>query len=274
MPWSNAAITNAGIALQNKTVTGGTITLTAAKAGSGSVPVVNLRNQTELQSIKQTMQIKRVKVSGNTVTVELLVTTIGLLTSYNLQQIGIYATDPDDGEILYAIAQADQAQVMPTESQMPLYAITFCLSFALSQDLTMTAVIDTTSFATLDDLEDLEDEIDNEFSAYNIRVTALENINAANCRIFNTWTGCSNWTKIDYTKSINKGSVLLFSLHDSSDNTYYNTIALYYDNNTSCIQYFTTTKYIHIEWKSTSYCNVKIFGFTTGGLYRITQLLK
>lgn len=50
--WQNAVVTDAGIALQSRIINGHTLKIVRAVTGAGTVPPVNLRQQTEVTSPK------------------------------------------------------------------------------------------------------------------------------------------------------------------------------------------------------------------------------
>ena len=158
--WSKSVLTHEGIKLINSTISGGNIEITSVKSGSGSVPVVDLRDQTELQSVKQTLQISKIKTVDGVTTISAILANLGLTESYGLQQIGIYAADGDN-EILFAISQADNPTTMPTETETPLYSIAFNFSFILQSDVSMTVTIDSGSLVSLSMLYDMYGNVDN-----------------------------------------------------------------------------------------------------------------
>lgn len=127
-------------------------------------------------------------------------------------------------------------------------------------------------------IEDDEDSIAanaDSITALGNRVTTLEGIGAWGNMIFNTYTGASaNWAKCDYTKVIGQGNVLLFCVKDLENGHYYTATFVYYNSGVFSVQYFAPTKSIMVEFNSTSYCQVKLDGFTSGGgVYRIIVLL-
>ena len=151
--WTNAVITNLGKILENKVLSGEKIEITKVTAGEGSVKLIDLRNQTSLVNEKQTLSITDLKLDNDNTTVNVLLTVSDLEESYNLQQIGFYANDPDNGEILFAIAQADSSTVLPTKYEMPMYSINFYFHFSIVNDGGMTVTVDKAAFVTNEQLE-------------------------------------------------------------------------------------------------------------------------
>ncbi|WP_290759924.1 phage baseplate protein [Anaerostipes sp.] len=56
----------------------------------------------------------------------------GLDESYELWQVGFYAEDPEEGEILFCLAQASQSKHIPSEVESPGYSITWDFYFNTS----------------------------------------------------------------------------------------------------------------------------------------------
>ena len=103
--WENTVLTEKGIALQNKMFDGQTLKITGAKAGAGEVPPVNLRQQTQITDERQEITLQPVRTEDGKAVIPVLLENTEVKESYELHQIGFYAEDPDEGEILYCIAQ-------------------------------------------------------------------------------------------------------------------------------------------------------------------------
>lgn len=151
----NSVKTDKGLALESKMVSGATLSITKCLSGTGMVPVVNLHSQTAVSGIKQTLSMESAIVSNNQFSIRSLLTNLSLSSGYNLSQIGFYATDPDEGEILYAIAQIDTPKAIPSATDSPGYAIQFTFTFENSADATINISLDTSGFATVKIVEDM-----------------------------------------------------------------------------------------------------------------------
>jgi hypothetical protein len=120
---NNVKITTKGVSLLSKVQLGiCPLTITKVQAGSGFVAPENLATQTEVTAPKDLLVVMGKKVESNKSILTLQLSNTGVLTSYTLNQIGIFAQDPDDGEILYMIAQCntDTGDVIPVGSTSPL----------------------------------------------------------------------------------------------------------------------------------------------------------
>ena len=146
-----AVITDAGVALQNQLIAGETLQITGVKAGSGFVPVTDLRAQTELQDVKQALSIVNKQANEQSTVLMVELTTVGLSSGYDLQQLGVYAkAQGDDGEILFAILQEEDPMPIPSETEKPRYAVTFYLEFVLTNDNTIEVNINPAAYVTVD----------------------------------------------------------------------------------------------------------------------------
>lgn len=145
----NMTVTNKGIALQTKQVTGSTLAFTRVVTGTAVTPLVRLKELTEISNIKQTVPVTSITVEDNTFVIRALLSNNDLFLSYNLSQIGFYATDPDDGEILYAVAQIDEPRAIPSTSAAPGFNIEFSFTFEKSQSTDVTIDIDPSGLLTV-----------------------------------------------------------------------------------------------------------------------------
>lgn len=146
-----AVITDAGVALQNQLIAGETLQITGVKSGSGFVPVTDLRAQTELQDVKQALSIVNIQTKEKSTVLMVQLTTVGLSSGYDLQQLGVYAKAQGDGEeILFAILQEEDPMPIPSETEKPRYAVTFYLEFILTNDNSVEVNINPAAYVTVD----------------------------------------------------------------------------------------------------------------------------
>lgn len=134
--WNTAVITTKGVSLLSKLIAGNTLTITKAQTGAGSVSTSDLASQTAVTTPKQTMTFRT--VSYPTTGQAALPCYIGndnLTTGYTCTQIGIFAQDPDDGEILFFIAQADTGggTPIPSNTEMPGFTAEWTFYFTYGQ---------------------------------------------------------------------------------------------------------------------------------------------
>lgn len=127
--WKDVVITEKGLALQTKLMEGSVLKFTKAEAGTDVIEVENLPFQTTVAGYKQSISFQRGKVNENGIEIQILLNNVGLESSYSLHQIGIYAQDPEEGEILYCIAQTSEGKTIPSDEENPGFSITWKFLF-------------------------------------------------------------------------------------------------------------------------------------------------
>jgi Phage-related tail fibre protein len=115
--FKEAVLTKKGIALLAKAqVNKAKIELTKAVSGDGSYSISDdLTQRTALKAQRQEFKFVALKRQNDTnVFIKFLITNKqesgNLQNGYYIKEVGIYAKDPDEGEILYAIAIANDNQ--------------------------------------------------------------------------------------------------------------------------------------------------------------------
>lgn len=137
--WSNATMTDVGAALQAKVNAGKTkLTFTKIKVGSG-VNATNPLALTDVISSKWETTNFVVKLEGKVVSVDTVITNTGIHEAFRMSEIGLFAQDPDKGEILYAYLTDPEPDRMPAESG----------SVVVSQELTIGMVFSNTGNVSL-----------------------------------------------------------------------------------------------------------------------------
>ena len=137
--WSNATMTDVGAALQAKVNAGKTkLTFTKIKVGSG-VNATNPLALTDVISSKWETTNFVVKLEGKIVSVDTVITNTGVHEAFRMSEIGLFAQDPDKGEILYAYLTDPEPDRMPAESG----------SVVVSQELTIGMLFSNTGNVSL-----------------------------------------------------------------------------------------------------------------------------
>lgn len=145
--FQEAKLTKQGIALLAKAQAGKcTIKLTKAAAGDGIYsPTDDLSERTALKAQKQTFPLTTVTTQNKTnVFVKFIMNNKqdsgNLANGYYVREIGLFAQDPDDGEILYAIAIGikDQWDYMPAYNDLLPSTITIDFLVEVSNAETVT----------------------------------------------------------------------------------------------------------------------------------------
>ena len=137
--WSNATMTDVGANLQAKVNAGKTkLTFTKIKVGSG-VNSTNPLALTDVISSKWETTNFVVKLEGKIVSVDTVITNTGIHEAFRMSEIGLFAQDPDKGEILYAYLTDPEPDRMPAESG----------AVVVSQELTIGMVFSNTGNVSL-----------------------------------------------------------------------------------------------------------------------------
>ena len=137
--WSNATMTDVGADLQAKVNAGKTkLTFTKIKVGSG-VNATNPLALTDVISSKWETTNFVVKQEGKIVSVDTFITNNGITEAFRMSEIGLFAQDPDKGEVLYAYLTDPETDRMPAEGG----------SVVVSQELTIGMVFSNTGNVSL-----------------------------------------------------------------------------------------------------------------------------
>lgn len=127
--WEHATVTDAGRALQTKLTAGNTMVFTKFVTGSGTVPAVSLYQQTAVEGPVQEFLFSDNPYYSSEQPDEAMLTMVmtnsEVATAYDCYQIGIYARDPDEGEILYVLMQTAEPIKVPTATENPAWTTEF-----------------------------------------------------------------------------------------------------------------------------------------------------
>ena len=161
MEFSTFVITNKGHALMAKLMLGsGFCNFTAIKLSSTVYTEGQIAALTALTNIKQSAPITKKTISNSTsVLVEGAIDNSALSTGYQIQTIGLYATDPDEGEILYAVARALTAGYMPPANGVTVSGAYFKFLVTVGSASQVTLTVDPAGYASIGDVNTLTAEI-------------------------------------------------------------------------------------------------------------------
>ena len=116
--WNGTVTTQLGLNLITKVMAGKTsLSFTGFKTSDGAFSNVELKSMASLPNVKQEFNVSNINIQNSTtVLVKGVVTNTGLSNQYLLNAVGLYATDPDLGEILFSVTTADIADVIPAKT--------------------------------------------------------------------------------------------------------------------------------------------------------------
>lgn len=161
--FDRAVITAKGLALDAKIIAGKTnAVFTAIRLGNGTYNgTEDLNAATAMKSVKQTFGISSISIAeSNTVRLRSVINNVGIKEGYYISEVGIYAQDPDAGEILYSIALGikNKMDYQPSESELEGATSTFDIYTVISNTEKATIRIGTGAMASAKDVEALQKE--------------------------------------------------------------------------------------------------------------------
>lgn len=160
--YSKLVITNYGQELLAKMIAGsGNIDFTKISASSTTYTEAQLASLTSLSNIKQTSLISKVTRTNNVaIKVEAAFSNASLTTGYYMRTLGLYAVDPDRGEILYAaVIETSGNCYMPPYNGVTVTGAYIQMISTVGNADNVSLAVDPGAFATIGDVQELESEI-------------------------------------------------------------------------------------------------------------------
>lgn len=163
--FKSAVITKKGQALLAKVVAGTTkFNFTSIKTSDTTLSG-DLASKTGIGTVKQTADVASViRQNDSNVKVSASFSNANLNSGYYVRNIGLYATDPQEGEILYSISVADEtiatADWMPPFNGIGVSSLMVDLVTAVSNASSVNVTVDPTASATVAQVVDLQSQID------------------------------------------------------------------------------------------------------------------
>lgn len=154
-------ITNKGQALMAKLIAGtANVTFTKVAASSTTYSDSQIPGLTGLSNIKQQVAVSKVtKINSVAVQVDAAMENSALTTGYYMNSLGLYAKDPDEGEILYAVAGANVGAYMPPYNGITVSGAYLKLVTTVSNASNVSMTVDPAAVATVGDINALQAEI-------------------------------------------------------------------------------------------------------------------
>lgn len=150
--WSGAIMTIQGRALEAK-VTAGRCKLELTKLKVGDGESLDLERMTDLISPKLDIGISSLLPSDAGICdIEGVITNAELEKGFYMRELGIYATDPDEGEILYAVATDSHADYLQAKGSSTTLSVGLHVQVVITNADSVTAIIDPKGLMTRTDL--------------------------------------------------------------------------------------------------------------------------
>ncbi|MBD5531236.1 MAG: hypothetical protein HDQ98_03395 [Lachnospiraceae bacterium] len=160
--FSKLVITDTGRALLAKMIAGsGNIRFTKVSTSSTAYEEAQLQGLAFLAGEKQTSLISKVTRTNETaIEVEAAFTNTDLTEGYHMRALGLYAVDPDEGEILYAVAtELSGCCYMPAYNGVTLSGILLTLVTTVGNAESVSLEVTPAGIATLKDVQTVQADI-------------------------------------------------------------------------------------------------------------------
>lgn len=160
--YSKLVITKKGQALQAKMIAGtGSVQFTKVCASSTQYSIEQLEALTALTNIQQTSLVSKVTVTNSVgIKIETAFSNADLKTGYYMRTLGLYAVDPDVGEILYSVCiETTNNCYIPPYNGVTLTGAYIQMYQTVGNADSVSLEVDAGATATIGDVKALEAEI-------------------------------------------------------------------------------------------------------------------
>lgn len=148
--WNGLQLTNKGIALQAKVQAGTELEITKLKLGSGVVPSgTDIKTLTDLITPEQNLGIGGKEAVDDYCKISSTISNTGLEAGYYVRELGVFAQDPDDGEILYMYTTDGAPDYLPAGGGSTVISQEFSVMIAVDDTDNIVVDIDSAALATM-----------------------------------------------------------------------------------------------------------------------------
>lgn len=170
--FTKTRLTDKGLALLAKE--GVSVTITKVKTGNGEYQAdENTGEMTQLKSEKQQFEVLSATKKSDTVySIKFAMSNKELSEDYLFTEVGVYATDPDEGEILYAVCYAtnENADIIRKFNDLFEFKAIIVLNIAVNDGGTV-RIVSEGVYALAEDVQNLSEKFDEHIEDKNIHVT-------------------------------------------------------------------------------------------------------
>lgn len=160
MAWNEAVITNDGIKLLSECVTDGNVIITRAEGGEQYSDPLSLMIQKDISLPRHLLNIAYIRTDKGNITVNVRIQNSGVEAPYAIKQIGLFAkSDKSEEEILFALIQDKDGEVIPTVEENPEYLSEFDFVIPVSNAENISINVTPNTFATLDDISEFTNHL-------------------------------------------------------------------------------------------------------------------
>jgi hypothetical protein len=140
----------AGRELQAKVETGIPLNLTRIKLGDGTESMEAVDMLTDLVNPRCILQISTAEADNQVATITGVLASSQLSSGFYAREWGLFAMDPDVGEILYMITIDTQPEWLPPSSQTAQITATYAMNIAIANATNITVEIDPTGLVDVE----------------------------------------------------------------------------------------------------------------------------
>ena len=151
--WKPWTLTNKGQQFQAKVNAGLVDEVNYTKFAIGDGIASSLESLTELVNKKMDLPLKSLTPKNNTVSFNTLITNTDVEEDFYCREMGLYVTDPDDGEILFAVTTDNNPDLMPADGSATTVAYDFTLVLVFSNTGNVVSFVKMDALATMQDIE-------------------------------------------------------------------------------------------------------------------------
>lgn len=182
--YTGMVLTKKGRMLQAKAESGVRLNFTKLSIGDGQ-HAQNLEDIEYLMNPIKDLGISGIQVDSNGYCrIHSAITNEGLTEGFFVREIGLYAEDPDEGEILYAIATAREADFLPAEGGATVVNNEFEIITVVANATNITAEISNAGYVSREEYDEVvfrlevvearSNKNEDDISTMKLRLTNLE----------------------------------------------------------------------------------------------------
>lgn len=151
--WTGGILTDLGRELQAKVEAGTPLKVTCFKLGDGTETVDDAQSMSNLLAPKIKFGITGIERKGTLCTFTGVITSSKVSAGFRAREWGLFADDPDRGEILYMIALDDRPDYIAAQDATLNSTITYALNVDIASTAEISPVIDAAGLVSVDTLD-------------------------------------------------------------------------------------------------------------------------
>lgn len=214
MEFKQAIVTKQGRELMAKLLNGQSTKFTSIKVSSTVYQDGQLENLTALTNIKQETVVQ--VYENNTATISAIgaIENTGLQIGYYINTVGLYAIDPDKGEILYSVSSASVNGYMPPDTGVSKSGFNFKIYSEVGNASQVDLTVDPAAVATHADISNLRNDVAKLKQAWSNSVDGTDNFGKSDAQ--NLLVTTKNPKKIQGANTTNQLYTLSYFQADKS----------------------------------------------------------